>query len=152
METTQLSFFTEYYQFYILDADTKAATDAVDFWNDTADKNRIAIGDGLLGVTVAKYAEIKVEIRICDTKPAIDEIADHVVDTPLYLSSGKIEIRSCTGFDLKFEKELEIGDYTVRVASYNLNAVVNDKGDDYYVVEVWKSEETEVSLLKEWKK
>jgi hypothetical protein len=152
MKTAQLFFFTEYYQFYIQDAATKAATDAADFWNDAADKNRIAIGDGLLGVTVAKYAEIKVEVRICDTKPTVDETADHVVDAPLLLASGKIEIRSCTGFDLEYEKEMEKADYIVRVSSYKLDTVINDTGNDYYVVEIWKAEKVEVSVLKNWKK
>ena len=60
MEQHKLSFFTEYYQFYILDSESEGKTDAPDFWNDEAGTRRLAIGEGLRGVTVAKYAEIKV--------------------------------------------------------------------------------------------
>jgi hypothetical protein len=150
MEKYDLHFFTEYYQFYILDASTKAQTDAVDFWNAAADKNKIAIGDGLLGVTVAKYADIKVEVRICETKPLENAAADHIVEAPLLLASGKLEFKDCTSFDTIFETEMENGKYAVRVSSYKLDTVVNDNGDDYYVVEIWKSEDVLVKLLKKW--
>jgi hypothetical protein len=147
-----LEFFTEYYQFYILDAETKAQTDATDFWNATADKNRIAIGEGLLGITVAKYAKIKVEVCISETKPKENPIADHIVEVPLQLASGKLEFKDCTSFFTVFEKEMEKGNYAVRVSSYNLGTVIGDVGEDYYEVDIWKSEEVELKVLKEWKK
>jgi hypothetical protein len=152
MEKHDLLFFTEYYQFYIQDADTKAQTDTTDFWNEAADKNRMAFGEGLLGVTVAKYAEINVEVRISDAQPIKDLTADHIVEAPLQLASGKLQIKNCTNNDTVLEKEMKKGKYAVRVSSHKLDTVFNDKGDDYYVVEIWKSEDVELKLLKEWKK
>jgi hypothetical protein len=151
MEQHKLSFFTEYYQFYILDSETKASTDAPDFWNDEAGQRKLAIGEGLLGVTVAKYAEIKVEVRILSSEPIEDAEADHIVETSLNLPSGLLQIKDCTNYDTVLELNLEKGQYRIRISSFKLWTVENDKGDDYYVVEIWKNEFVETVILKEWK-
>jgi hypothetical protein len=146
-----LSFFTEYYQFYILDSETKAQTDAADFWNDEADKRKLAIGEGLLGVTVAKYAEIKVDVRVLISEPIEDSYADHIVETSLNLLSGLLQVKDCTNYDTILELNLEKGSYRIRISSFKLWTVKGDEGDDYYVVEVWKSAFVVTKILKEWK-
>jgi hypothetical protein len=150
-QTKHLSFFTEYYQFYILDSETKAQTDATDFWNDEAGQRKLAIGEGLLGVTVAKYAEIKVEVRFLSAEPTEDAYADHIVETSLNLPSGLLQVKDCTSYDTILEINLEKGTYRIRISSFKLWTVENDKGDDYYVVEIWKSGFAETKILKEWK-
>jgi hypothetical protein len=40
----------------------------------------------------------------------------------------------------------------VRISSFKLWTVENDKGDDYYVVEIWKSAFAETVILKEYLK
>jgi hypothetical protein len=152
MEQHKLSFFTEYYQFYILDSETKTQTDAPDFWNDEAGQRKLAIGEGLLGVTVAKYAEIKVEVRVLSSEPTKDADADHIVETSLNLPSGLLQIKDCTNYDTELELNLEKGTYRVRISSFKLWTVENDKGDDYYVVEIWKSAFAETVILKEYLK
>ena len=147
----ELSFFTEYYQFYILDSETKAQTDAPDFWNGEADKRKLAVGEGLLGVTVARYAEIKVEVRVLSSEPTEDSYADHIVETSLNLSSGLLQIKDCTNYDTVLELNLEKGPYRIRISSFKLWTVKGDEGDDYYVVEIWESAFTEMVIVKEWK-
>ncbi len=150
MEQHNLSFFTEYYQFYILDSETKAQTDAADFWNDEANKRKLAIGDGLLGVTVAKYAEIKVEVKVLSSEPSEDNDADHIVETSLNLFSGLLQIKNCTNYDTVLELNLEKGTYRVRISSFKLWTVEGDAGNDYYVVEIWKANFTNTKILKEY--
>jgi hypothetical protein len=145
-----LSFFTEYYQFYILDSETKAQTDAANFWNDEAGQRKLAIGEGLLGVTVAKYAEIKVEVRVLSSEPTQDSYADHIVETSLNLPSGLLQVKDCTNYDTELELNLEKGTYRIRISSFKLWTVENDKGDDYYVVEIWKREFVETKVLRAW--
>jgi hypothetical protein len=147
-----LSFFTEYYQFYILDSETKAQTDAKDFWNTEADKCKLAIGEGLLGVTVARYAEIKVEVRVLSSEPIEDADADHIVETSLNLPSGLLMVKDCTSFDTILELNLGKGTYRVRISSFKLWTVKGDEGDDYYVVEIWESAFVETVILKEYLK
>jgi hypothetical protein len=147
----QLSFFTEYYQFYILDANSPAETDTADFWNEDAGPRKLAIGKGILGVTVAKYDEIKVEVKVLDDKPKTDAKADHIVESSLDISSGILQIKDCTGFETMLELKLEKTSHLIRISSYNLGSVKNDEGDDYYAVEIWESEDKETKILKEWK-
>jgi hypothetical protein len=151
MEKHNLSFFTEYYQFYILDSETKAQTDAHDFWNAEADKRKLAIGEGLLGVTVAKYAEIKVEVRVLSVEPNENAEADHIVETSLNLPSGLLQIKDCTSYDTVLELKLEKGTYRIRISSFKLWAVKGDEGDDYYMVEMWKAVFSDTVIIKEWK-
>jgi hypothetical protein len=150
MEQHKLSFFTEYYQFYILDSETKASTDAPDFWNDEAGQRKLAIGEGLLGVTVAKYAEIKVEVRVLSAEPTEDAEADHIVETSLNLPSGLLQVKDCTSYDTVLELNLEKETYRIRISSFKLWTVKGDEGDDYYVVEIWKAGFAETVILKEY--
>ncbi len=151
MKIQKLNFFTEYYQFYILDAETKASTDAPDFWCSTAEPRRLAIGEGLLGVTVAKYAKIKVDVKILNTEPAIEDNANHVVETSLAIPSGILQIKDCTAYDTILEVNLEKTSHQIRISSFNLGAVKNDVGKDYYKVEIWKAMPKQTLILKEWK-
>ncbi len=146
----QLSFFTEYYQFYILDAETKAQTDSEDFWNVAANIRKLAIGEGILGVSVAKYATIKVELNIFLEEPVVNNHADHIVQSDINLPSGILKVQSCTSFQTQLELSLEKGAYTVRVSSFNLSTVVGDEGDDYYVVEIWRTLIEGTKVLKVW--
>ncbi len=149
MESHKLSFFTEYYQFYILDAETKSATDDAHFWNDEAGKRKLAVVDGLMGVTVAKYAEIKVEVRVLNAEPMLDGGADFITEASLKLESGILQVKCCTNFDTQLELKLEKGGaYRVRVSSFNLSTVQNDEGNDYYVVDIWKKRFAKPKVLK----
>ena len=150
VEQHNLSFFTEYYQFYILDAETKAQTDALDFWNAEADKRKLAIDEGLLGVTVARYAEIKVEVKVLSAEPSEDAEADRIVETSLNLPSGFLRVQNCTNFDTQLELNLAKGTYRIRISSFNLWTVKGDEGEDFYIVEIWESALAETIILKEW--
>jgi hypothetical protein len=150
LEQHDLTFFTEYYQFYILDSETEAQTDSADFWNDEAGKRKLAIGEGLLGVTVAKYAEIKVQFLVLSTEPREHSYADHIVETSLKLPSGLLMVKDCTNFETQLELNLEKDIYRVRISSFKLWTVKGDEGDDYYVVEIWKADFSTTKILKEY--
>jgi hypothetical protein len=146
-----LSFFTEYYQFYIQDSQTTSATGDTNFWNAEADKNRLAVVEGLLGVTVGKYAEIKVEVRVLTSKPMDHDYPDHVVEASLNLPSGILQVKCCTNFDTQLELHLEKGCYRVRVSSFKLYTIKGDEGDDSYIVEIWKSRAAKTKVLTKYK-
>ena len=151
MNTHDLSFYTEYHQFYVLDAETKSTTDADDFWNADADNRRLAIGEGLLGVTVAKYAEIQVEVWVLDEKTVLNEKADHIVEASMRLPSGILQVKNCTGYETQLELPLEKDTYRIRISSFKLNTVNNDVGEDYYSIEIWKSRFAKPKIIKAWK-
>jgi hypothetical protein len=146
----ELSFFTEYYQFYILDSASPAKTDADDFWNAEANKRRLAIGVGILGITVAKYAEIQVEIRVLTEKSTEYRDADHIVEASLQLPSGILKVQNCSSFETQLEIPLDKGVYRIRVSSFKIKNVVNDIGDDFYIIDIWKSRFSKPKILKDF--
>ena len=148
MEVFPLSFSTEYYQFYILDAQSEMETDADDFWCPDADKRRLAIGKDILGVNIATYGNVRGEIRNLTNKPELDKLADHVVEASLRFSSGILQVRDCTGSEIQLAIPLSITTFRIRISSYNLGSVEGDEGDDYYIVEIWKSRFAKPVILK----
>ena len=152
METYNLDFSSEYYQFYILDAQSKGETDAPDFWCPDADKRRLAIGEGLLGVTIATYGGVRGEIRILDNKPELLPNADHIVEASIRFISGLLEVRDCTGYELQLAIPLSKTAYRIRISSHNLGSAHNDEGDDSYTIDIWKSRFSKPKILKNFAK
>jgi hypothetical protein len=148
MATYSLDFYSEYYQFYILDSETKATTDANDFWCPDADKRRLAIGEGLLGVTIGTYGDVRGEIRILAQKPELDSVADHVVEASIRFTSGLLEVRDCTGYETQLAIPLSKTTYRIRISSHNLGSVKDDEGDDHYTIEIWKMRFAKPRILK----
>jgi hypothetical protein len=151
MKTYDLAFLTEYYQFYILDSESEGNTDAPDFWCDIAGERRLAVGNGIFGVTIATYGDVDGELRILDKKPKEDSKADHIIEASLKLASGKLEVRNCTGYELQLEVNLSKSDYRIRISSYRLaSAKTETDNKDNYVVEIWKSDFQEPQLIKKY--
>jgi hypothetical protein len=148
MEKHSLNFSSEYYQFYILDSKTTAQTDANDFWCPDAGTRRLAIGEGLLGVTIATYGNVKGEIHILTQKPELDKTADHVVEASIKLSSGILEVKDCTGYETQLAINLPKTTYRIRISSHNLGSVKDDEGQDFYTLEIWKSRFAKPAILK----
>jgi hypothetical protein len=150
MKTHQLKFSSEYYQFYILDSTSEGKIDASDFWNDEAGIRKLAIGEGILGVTIATYGNVNAELKILDKKPIENKKASHIIEASLKVSSGKLQIRDCTGYDIQLEIDLEKTDYRIRISSFNLETVVDDEGNDYYEIEIWKSKFAKPKIIKKY--
>jgi hypothetical protein len=150
MKTHQLKFSSEYYQFYILDSQSEGKIDAPDFWNDEAGERKLAIGEGILGVTIATYGNVNAELKILDKKPIENKKASHSIEASLKVPSGKLQIKDCTGYDTQLEIDLDKTDYRIRISSFNLETVVDDEGNDYYEIEVWKGKFTKPKLIKNY--
>jgi hypothetical protein len=151
-EEYNLKFFTEYYQFYILDKNSKAETDSQNFWNPQADVAKIAVEEGILGITVGKYAEIEVEVNVLksqNNERNFDEF-EHIAEASVDVPSGVLQIKDCTGFDTILELNLTPGTYAVRCYSAKLSSIKGDVGDDFYVLEIWASEKIERKVLKQF--
>ncbi len=158
METYNLDFSSEYYQFYILDAETKAKTDADDFWCPAADKRRLAIGEGLLGVTITTYGDVTGRLSILLNKPA-DFLVDakHIVEASIRIPSGILQIKNCTAYDTQLELPVEKGTYRVRITTQKIIHVawieskpVEEFVDDY-VIEMWQNNFAKPKIMKAYK-
>jgi hypothetical protein len=150
MNKYSLHFSTEYYQFYLLDEATKSQTDDADFWNSEAEKLRLAVLDGLLGVTIATYGQVNGELIVLQETPPVQSNADHVVEASLELGSGRLLIKNCTSYTTQLELDLDKGAYRIRISSQKLGTVTGDDGDDFYSIEIWKEIFSQPALLKAW--
>ncbi len=150
MQQYDLAFLTEYYQFYILDSQSAGKTDAPDFWCDIAGERRLAIGEGIFGVTIATYGQVSGELRILDKQPMEDLEADHIIEASLKFPSGKLEIRDCTGYETQLAINLDKDDYRIRISSFDLDSVKTEIDNDKYIVEIWKSEFEAPKLIKKY--
>jgi hypothetical protein len=149
-EKYQLKFFTEYYQFYLSDKDSKSQTDSDNFWTPQASADRMAVETGLLGISVGKYAEIDVEINILETQNNerdFDEF-EHIVEASIDVPSGVLLVKDCTGFEVQLALQLAPQTYAVRCYSAKLSSIENDVGDDFYVIEIWASDKIGRKVLR----
>jgi hypothetical protein len=152
-ESYNLKFFTEYYQFYIQDATTKASTDSDIFWTAQASEDKMAVEEWLLGISVAKYAVIDVKINMHWQTQTIFNLQnyDHIVEASVDVPSGVLQVLDCTTMQLQLEINVTPGIYTVRSNSANLSTVQGDTGNDFYVIDIYPSEKKERTVIKKYK-
>jgi hypothetical protein len=150
-EKYQLKFFTEYYQFYIADKESKATTDSDNFWTRQADADKMAVEAGLLGISVGKYGEIDVEVNVFEsqTNRNFDEF-EHIVEASIEIPSGVLLVKDCTGFEVQLALQLAPQTYAVRCYSAKLSSIQGDEGDDFYVIEIWAADKIERKVLKQF--
>jgi hypothetical protein len=145
-----LKFFTEYYQFYIRDKNSKAKTDSDIFWTAEASEDKMAVEEGLLGISVAKYAEINVQVNIHPQEQPVFNLQayGHIVEASIEVPSGVLQILNCTAMELQVEINIAPGTYTVRASSANLSTVKADTGNDFYVIDIYPSLKKERAVIK----
>jgi len=148
-EKFKLDFYTSHRQFYI--SDSKSPDYGDKFWTDNALTDRLATAPGVLGVGTECYGHVKAEL-IISPKGIINDFSnyDHVVEGELRIQSGRLYILDCPNSSVEFEKTLESGHYRVRVYSSNLGTVLDDDGEDFYTIEIWKSDGKGTELLKKY--
>lgn len=152
----KLDFFTQYCQFYLVNKAEVSEMDDLEFWNEKALEERLAVEKNTLGVTVENdFSIVKGELEVLDApNERLDPQADHIVEGSLEINSGAMEIQDCPTSDTILEVSLENGPYRVRIYSYNLDNPYHETDDrnpnDHYRIEVWKEELSERTVLKQW--
>lgn len=146
----KLNFNTEYHQFYICDKKSVKNT-SEDFWDEIAYTNRIATGEGIIGVGTSSFGSIRGEIYILEVPSSrnLDEF-DHVVQGSLELKSGILQVITCTSSEVVFESTLKSGCYAVIIYSKGLDSIEGDEGNDYYIIEVWPDECKSIEVIKRY--
>lgn len=153
-ETTLLfdgGIFADYHQFYLTDADGGSDL-PIDYTEDEF-RDRIAGADGVLVVTTARNMTVPVRVELHDAAPEIDmEAADHVVLGSLR-TEGELIIAGCTDYlpDAARAK-VPPGNLRAMVVFTGLGRLSEDglDGEDRYVVHLWPSAETGVTVLRQW--
>lgn len=157
MKVYKFKFDTQYNQFYIEDKGSEGNTNTPDFWNGDAFNERMALGKGVVAVGTQSYGNIKGEIEVLE-KPNNDidySKYDHIVEGGINIQSGELQILDCPNSHLELSLKVEPAKYRVRVYSSNLSSVKetdlsNDTDNDDYRIEIWKSNDMERKVLKQY--
>ena len=137
----KFSMFTQYGQFYIADRSFKGDTGHPNFWSNDAFNDRLAIADGILGVSIENdHAIANGTLVIHDSKIEDLNFAkfDHIVEGSLLLTTGTLQILDCPNFQAEITIELAPGWYRVRISSLGLTKAYQESPENTYLIDVWK--------------
>lgn len=159
MEKKSFKFYTEYRQFYLEDSvdENKGNVDSPNFWTEESFNERLAFEKGIIGVGTQSYGNIKGEIALLKTPNINVDYSkyDHIVEGSITLQSGELQVSNCPDRNIEASLKVNPGKYRVRVYSSNLASVkesdlAHDTDNDYYLVELWPSEEMGRKVLKQY--
>ncbi|MGV4413591.1 hypothetical protein [Chryseobacterium sp. T1] len=157
MKVYRFTFSTQYNQFYLEDKGNNSDTVSFDFWNEDAFNERLALSNKIIGVGTQSYGNIKGEIEILEKPNTNIDYSkyDHIVEGGINIGSGELQILDSPNSHLELSLKVTPGKYKVRVYSSNLASVKepdlpNDTDNDYYRIELWKSDEMERKVLKQY--
>lgn len=151
------NFYTSYNQFYFFDKGSNGDTGSDNFWTEKAFSDRLALEDGVVGVRTESWGDIKGELEILEKRPEDVDYrgSDHVIEGGIDIQSGELQIINCPDNDLVLSLKVNPGKYTIRVYGSNFDTVeetdmINDADNDYYRIEIWKSDDLERRVLKQY--
>jgi hypothetical protein len=137
-ETTTLTVFADYQQFYLQDEQLEA--DLAEIWDERTSADMIATGPGVVGVCTARNYHVPVTVQVLDSEPEEDLGPwDHVAEASLEFPSGCLMVYGPTEWPNVTRTEVEPGYYRVRVYYAGLETVSPNgiDGKDFYQVVLW---------------
>lgn len=148
MYKIKLDFYTQYRQFFIHDKGFPIDPNN-DRWTSEAYKEKLAIEPGTLSVGIGSYGPLKGELILLDNQVNSIDFSDydHVVEGSICCESGVLEIIPCMSTEPEISINVTPGNYRVRIYSSGLDTVVEEEGDDYYRIEIWKGDPTDRKVL-----
>jgi hypothetical protein len=155
MVEEEIRLYASHHQFYVQDSEPSGSSDDSTFWTKEACKNRLAIGDGLIGIGTGTYDFVKVRVEQHDAEPPVDlDQWDHVTESGLQIRTKFVLIMGCLSQSGLFF-QVKPGHYRVRACHANLaeseQEVPNDwKGgfQDWYLIQFWPSKPLRAKILK----
>jgi hypothetical protein len=152
--THQIQFRTSYSQFYIYDKGSPIATDSNEFWTDEAHDARLAVEEGILGVSIETYSNVRAILELLEHQPDIDKAHeyDHIVEASLEFKSEALQLLNCPNSTVEFELAIKPDFYRVRVYSANLDSVTDEdeEANDFYLIQLWPESYAERKVLKQY--
>lgn len=152
MVEEEIRLYASHRQFYVQDSDPAGTSDDGDFWTEEACDDRLAAGDGLLGVVTGSYDFVRVRVQEHRSEPPLELGEwDHVVEAGLRVKSGLVLVSGCLSSSGLFFR-VRPGRYRVRCCQANLAASADSTGDagDWYLVQFWPSAKSKTLVLKRW--
>ncbi|ATL45709.1 hypothetical protein COR50_00220 [Chitinophaga caeni] len=111
------NFNTSHNQYYLADTDAPGDTGVPSFLLQTAFDARLAMAEGILGISTGSYGDIRGTISILSSIPeSLDDSADYIVEAGISIMKGEIVILDCPDSNVELAMQLPNGLYRVRVS------------------------------------
>ncbi len=152
MVAEEIKLYASHGQFYVQDSEPVSSSADDDFWTQAACDDRLAVGNGILGVGTGSFDFVAVRVEEHARKPPLVLSQwDHVTEAGLSIRTEYILVSGCLSSSGLFFR-VESGHYRVRCCHANLAASAGSTGDasDWYLVQFWPSPLSERSVLKRW--
>ncbi|MFV1449362.1 hypothetical protein VBZ51_09460 [Maribacter sp. HS] len=159
MKEYQLEIFADYFQFHLHDENMNP--NFGNAWDQFSVDNFLAITPEGIGIGTARNMDVPVTIKICDSEPKLKENLNQVFqinESDLTIISEKLVVIGSTEYNPDAKHiEIDNGIYRVRIYYSNLDKLSEDKlsedklsedgldGEDYYEIEIWKTDEVQES-------
>lgn len=152
MRSEKLDFETQYNQFYLSSDNGDAALSNVIDWTDQSYEDRLGAFENFLVIFSESYGHIKGDLLILKSEKESSNIKafDHVVEGPLNITSGVLQILDCPGSFKQLEIPLTPGQYRVKVSFSNMAGYDSDEAEsnDKCTIEIWPGNDLAVKVLK----
>ncbi|RFZ90132.1 hypothetical protein D0C36_23110 [Mucilaginibacter conchicola] len=152
MEAIRLDFTTQYNQFYLSSDNGNAALSNGIIWTEKAYDDRLGAFENFLVVFPESYGHVRGELFVlaAGNQEGESEIYDHVVEGPLNIASGVLQILDCPGSFKQLEIPLTPGQYRVKVSFSNMVGYDSDEAEsnDKCTIEIWPGNDLAVKVLK----
>lgn len=149
MKEYQLEIFADYFQFHLHDENMNP--NFGNAWDQFSVDNFLAITPEGIGIGTARNMDVPVTIKICDSEPKLKENLNQVFqinESDLTIISEKLVVIGSTEYYPDAKRiEIDNGIYRVRIYYSNLDKLSEDglDGEDYYEIEIWKTDEVQES-------
>jgi len=159
MKVQHFNFDTQYNQFYLTSVGKDFNADNNKDMNTfTEDMNqRLGIEKNALIVFIESYGKVKGDIEILEKPKTNVDLSkyDHIVEGGIDVQSGQLQILDSPHSHIALTINVTPGKYRARIYSSNLASVKetdlpHDTDNDYYHIELWKSDDMERKVLKQY--
>ena len=145
--------FTQYGQFYIADPYSEADTGHPDFWTNEAFKDRLAVADGIMGISIENDEAIangQIVVHESQIEEGDFSQFDHVVEGSLLIRSGTLQVLDCPNFEAEVSMQLTPAWYRIRISCANFEKAYQEHPEDRYLIDIWKEPYSPKKVLKRW--
>lgn len=147
--------FADFFQFVLIDELSDEDLSGVN-WNDTAMRNMLLPGEGMVCFGTLRNVDVPIEIQIVESPPDVDwEKFDHAAEASINCLSGRVAVMGCADY-LPDAVKLEItpGSYRLLYMISGSDSINNEwePADDLYSIYLWPSQFLPSKLIKTFKR
>ena len=145
-----------YNQFFIDDGENSEMDLTPYIWNEADLKIRLYSIPGELSFFTQSYGDVNGNFIFLEKEPENLNLIeyDHIVEGNIEIKSGRINIVSWGG-NIEKSCKVENGIYRIRILGSNFKSVIesdvpNESDDDFYEIQIWKSDEKGIKVIKQY--